>query len=153
MVGGEQAQDSPSPRQPPRDSMRFVIMGCGRLGSTLAAELDAEGHDVAVIDEDPSAFAWLPDAFGGRTIVGRGEDADVQRQAGAPAADVFLALANGDNRNAMAAQVARGISGSKRVVARIFDPERAEIYRELGIRVVNPTTALDELVRRAAFDQ
>ena len=154
----EQAPPAASPGEPvlrgaPRGQMRFVIMGCGRLGSTLAAELDAEGHDVAVIDEDPAAFAWLPDAFGGRTVVGQGEDIDVQRQAGAPAADVFLALANGDNRNAMAAQVARSISGAKRVVARIFDPERAEMYRGLGIRVVNPTTALDELVRRAAFDQ
>lgn len=127
-------------------------MGCGRLGSTLAAELDAEGHNVAVIDQDASAFNWLPDSFRGRTVHGTGEDAAVQANAGVPQADIFLALANGDNRNAMGAQVAMHIHGAHRVVARIFDPERAEIYRELGIRVVNPTTVLDSLVREAAFE-
>ena len=132
---------------------RIVIMGCGRLGSTLAAELDSEGARVTVIDVDPAAFNWLPDAFSGSLIVGPGEDAGVQARAGVGEADVFLALANGDNRNAMAAQVARRILGAKRVVARIFDPERAEMYRELGIRVVNPTTVLDELVHKAAFGQ
>ncbi len=133
--------------------MRVVIMGCGRLGSTLASELDAEGHRVTVIDQDASAFNWLPDAFRGDTILGAGEDAGVQARAGVPGADVFLALANGDNRNAMAAQVALHIHGARRAVARIFDPERAEVYRELGIRVVNPTTVLDSLVREAAFER
>ncbi len=132
--------------------MRVVIMGCGRLGSTLAAELDAEGHSVVVIDQDASAFNWLPDSFRGRTVLGSGEDVAVQARAGAPQADIFLALANGDNRNAMAAQIALHIHGARRVVARIYDPERAEIYRELGIRVVNPTTVLDALVREAAFE-
>lgn len=132
--------------------MHVVVMGCGRLGSTIAAELDAEGHRVTVIDHDESAFNWLPDSFGGETVLGAGEDAAVQARAGAPQADIFLALANGDNRNAMAAQVAMHIHGARRVVARIFDPERAEIYRELGIRVVNPTTALEALVREAAFE-
>ena len=132
--------------------MRIVIMGCGRLGSTIAAEFDAEGHAVTVIDHDESAFNWLPESFGGETVLGAGEDAAVQERAGAPQADIFLALANGDNRNAMAAQVALHVHGAARVVARIFDPERAEIYRELGIGVVNPTTALESLVRAAAFD-
>lgn len=132
--------------------MRVVIMGCGRLGSTLARELDGEGHQVIVIDVEAAAFNWLDEGFGGRTIVGAGEDIAVQRLAGVPAADIFLALANGDNRNAMAAQVAKHIHHAPRVVARIYDPERAEIYRELGIRVVNPTTVLDRLVREAAFE-
>ena len=132
--------------------MRVVIMGCGRLGSTLAAELDAEGHTVVVIDQDASAFNWLPASFHGTTVHGSGEDVAVQARAGAPQADIFLALANGDNRNAMAAQIALHIHGARRVVARIYDPERAEIYRELGIRVVNPTTVLDSLVREAAFE-
>ena len=127
-------------------------MGCGRLGSTLAAELDAEGHHVVVIDVDPSAFHWLADGFRGRTVLGRGEDIDVQLAAAVPQADIFLALANGDNRNAMAAQVAKLLHHAPRVVARIYDPERAELYRQLGIRVVDPTTALDRLVRQAAFD-
>ena len=132
--------------------MRVVIMGCGRLGSTLASELDAEGHTVVVIDQDASAFNWLPASFHGSTVLGSGEDVAVQARAGVPQADIFLALANGDNRNAMAAQVALHIHGARRVVARIYDPERAEIYRELGIRVVNPTTVLDSLVREAAFE-
>jgi trk system potassium uptake protein TrkA len=132
--------------------MRVVIMGCGRLGSTLARELDGEGHHVTVIDLEAAAFNWLDDDFGGRTIVGAGEDIAVQRLAGVPEADIFLALANGDNRNAMAAQVAMHIHHAPRVVARIYDPERAEIYRGLGLRVVNPTTVLDRLVREAAFE-
>ena len=132
--------------------MQVVIMGCGRLGSTIAAEFDEEGHEVVVIDHDESAFNWLPAEFGGRKVLGAGEDVEVQARAGTEEADIFLALANGDNRNAMAAQVALHIHGAKRVVARIFDPERAEIYEELGIRVVNPTTALESLVREAAFE-
>ena len=132
--------------------MRVVIMGCGRLGSTLAQELDSEGHQVTVIDVDSSAFNWLDDAFRGRTVIGAGEDIDVQQVAGVPQADIFLALANGDNRNAMAVQVAKHIHRAPRVVARIYDPERADVYRELGINVVNPTTILDQMVREAAFE-
>ncbi len=131
--------------------MRVVIMGCGRLGSTLARELDQEGHNVTVIDIDSAAFNWLDDDFRGSTIVGAGEDIEVQEVAGVPGADIFLALANGDNRNAMAVQVAKHVHRAARVVARIYDPERAEVYRQLGINVVNPTTILDQMVREAAF--
>jgi trk system potassium uptake protein TrkA len=131
--------------------MRVVIMGCGRLGSTLARELDQEGHNVTVIDVDAAAFNWLEDDFRGSTVVGAGEDIAVQEVAGVPGADIFLALANGDNRNAMAVQVAKHIHQATRVVARIYDPERAEVYRRLGINVVNPTTILDQMVREAAF--
>ena len=131
--------------------MKIVIMGCGRLGSRIAAEFDAEGHEVAVIDNDRGAFNWLPHEFRGQTVLGPGEDRSVQERAGVPEADIFMALANGDNRNAMAAQVAMRLHGIDRAVARIFDPERAEVYRELGIRVVNPTTVLGDLVREAAF--
>ncbi len=131
--------------------MRVVIMGCGRLGSTLARELDHEGHHVTVIDVDGTAFNWLEDNFRGDTVAGAGEDIAVQQAAGVPGADIFLALANGDNRNAMAVQVAKHIHGARRVVARIYDPERADVYRQIGINVVNPTTILDQLVREAAF--
>ena len=131
--------------------MHVVIMGCGRLGSTLARELDSEGHHVTVIDIDAAAFNWLEDDFRGTTIVGAGEDIAVQQAAGVQRADIFLALANGDNRNAMAVQVAKHIHKAPRVVARIYDPERADVYRQLGINVVNPTTILDQMVREAAF--
>ena len=133
--------------------MRVVIMGCGRLGSTLAQELDREGHHVTVIDVDAGAFNWLEENFRGLTIIGAGEDVEVQHAAGVPRADIFLALANGDNRNAMAVQVAKHIHNAPRVVARIYDPERAEVYRQLGINVVNPTTILDRMVREAAFGE
>ena len=101
--------------------MKFVIMGCGRLGRTVATELDSEGHEVVVIDFDEGAFHLLPAGFSGRTVLGNGVDKEIQRQAGTPDADVFMALANGDNRNAMAAQVAKHLHGVDRVIARIFD--------------------------------
>lgn len=126
-------------------------MGCGRLGRTVAVDLDAEGHDVAVIDTSPVAFRMLPPTFQGRTVLGNGVDKEVQLEAGTPDADVFMALAQGDNRNAMAAQVAKHIHGVDRVVARIFDVPRAEMYRELGIEAVNPTVIVADLVRQAAF--
>ena len=126
-------------------------MGCGRVGALVASELEADGHEVAVIDYDARAFLLLPTDFRGRKIVGNGVDKEVQRNAGTPAADIFMALANGDNRNAMAAQVAKHLHGVPRVVARIFDPERAEVYRELDVRAVNPTVVVTDLVREAAF--
>ncbi len=126
-------------------------MGCGRVGARVAAEFDEEGHDVSVIDLQLDAFRLLPRDFHGRMIVGNGVDRDVQSEAGAEGADIFMALANGDNRNAMAAQVAKHLLGVPRVVARIFDPERAEVYRELGVEAVNPTVVVSDLVRQAAL--
>ncbi|MEE9277706.1 MAG: TrkA family potassium uptake protein [Dehalococcoidia bacterium] len=131
--------------------MKIVIMGCGRVGARIAGELENEGHEVSVIDYDDEAFLNLLPGFSGRTVVGNGVDKDVQREAGAVGADIFMALANGDNRNAAAAQVAKHINGVPRVVARIFDPERAEVYRELGVHAVNPTVVVTNLVRDAAF--
>ena len=131
--------------------MRVVIMGCGRVGSRLAGELEAEGHEVAVIDYDAAAFRELPGGFQGLRIVGNGVDKGVQAEAGVPDADIFMALANGDNRNAMAAQVALHLHRVPRAVARIFDPERAELSRELGVRTVNPTVIVTDLAREAAF--
>ena len=126
-------------------------MGCGRVGARIAAELEVEGHELSVIDFEADAFGLLPRSFKGRTVVGNGVDVDVQRAAGGAEAAIFMALANGDNRNAMAAQVAKHLLGVERVVARIFDPERAEVYRELGVEAVNPTVAITDLVRAAAF--
>ena len=126
-------------------------MGCGRVGSRMAGELETEGHEVSVIDHDAGAFLLLPPDFRGRTVLGNGVDKDVQREAGCEGADIFMALANGDNRNAMAAQVAQHLLNVPRVVARIFDPERAEVYRELGVRAVNPTILITDEVRESAF--
>lgn len=126
--------------------MKAVIMGCGRVGSAVATELLAAGHEVALVDVDSSAFRLLPEGFPGKTVVGNGVDKDVLRAAGIEGADVFMALAYGDNRNAMAAQVAKHLFGVPRVIARIYDPARSEIYQELGVITVSPTTTVTKLV-------
>ena len=123
-------------------------MGCGRVGARLAGELAQEGHRVSVIDVEAAAFLRLPEGFTGKTVLGTGVDKDVQREAGIEDAALFLALAHGDNRNAMAAQVAKRLFGVERVVARIYDPERAAIYEVLGVTAVSPTTVLTDLLHR-----
>lgn len=127
--------------------MRVVIVGCGRVGGLLAGRLDAEGHEVTVVDLERSAFeAHLPAGFGGNTLLGDGKDTDVLRQAGLEGADAFLAMTQGDNRNLMAAQVAREIFGVSRVVCKVNDPIRAHMYRSRGIATWSRTTILAELV-------
>ncbi len=116
--------------------MHFVIMGCGRVGSTLARSLKAAGHDVAVIDQDESSFRRLGAGFEGRRITGVGFDRDVQREAGIEQAHAFAAVSSGDNSNILAARVAREQFGIDHVVARIYDPKRAAVYERLGIPTV-----------------
>jgi trk system potassium uptake protein len=120
--------------------MRVIILGCGRVGSTLALMLDSEGHEVSIIDVDPSAFRRLGEDFGGRAISGIGISADVLRDAGTENAAAFLAVTNGDNTNIMAAQIAKVIFNVPRVMARIYDPLRAEVYREADIETLCITT-------------
>ena len=127
--------------------MNVVIMGCGRVGSRVATLLDDEGHQVSVIDTNQAAFSRLPADFRGGTILGTGIDEDVLRSAGIEEADAFLALTEGDNRNIMAAQVAREVFGVREVVARIYDPAREEIYRGLGLDTICPTRLIGDLVR------
>ena len=122
--------------------MNVVIMGCGRVGARVAALLDHAGHRVTVIDQEPSAFLRLPAEFGGDTIIGTGIDEDVLRQAGIEQADAFVAVTNGDNRNIMAAQVARMIFDVPRIILRIYDPVREDTYRRLGLTTVCPTTTI-----------
>ncbi len=111
-------------------------MGCGRVGATLATSLEARGHEVAVIDSDERAFRRLAKGFSGHRIKGVGFDRDVMRRAGVPNAYAFAAVSSGDNSNIIAARVARETFGVKRVVARIYDPGRAEIFERLGIPTV-----------------
>ena len=113
--------------------MKVVIMGCGRVGARIASMLDHNGHEVTVIDTDSRAFRRLPADFGGETIIGTGIDEDVLRTAGIEAGDAFIAVTNGDNRNIMAAQVARLIFDVPEVVCRIYDPVREDTYRRLGL--------------------
>ena len=127
--------------------MKYVIVGCGRVGSTLAKLLDAEDQEVTVVDENPAAFKRLGTHFGGRVEVGTGIDYDVLRRAGAQNADGFVAVTDGDNRNVMAALIAQRMFGIRRIVARIYDPPRGQLYRELGIETVCPTTVGAKIVR------
>lgn len=113
--------------------MKIVIVGCGRVGASVADAYDRSGHDVLVLDETTAAFDRLPSTFGGVAIRGDGTDEDVLERAGAKGADVFLALTEGDNRNVMAAQLAAEALGIEKVVAKINDPLRATAYAELGI--------------------
>ncbi|GAB3592674.1 TrkA family potassium uptake protein [Angustibacter peucedani] len=129
--------------------MHFVIMGCGRVGSTLAHSLEAQGHEVAVIDQDETAFRRLGAGFEGRRVTGVGFDRDTLLEAGIEQAYAFAAVSSGDNSNILAARVARETFGVENVVARIYDPGRAEIYQRLGI----PTVATvrwtsDQMLRR-----
>lgn len=116
--------------------MHFVIMGCGRVGSALANDLDARGHSVAVVDQVADSFRRLSHDFGGRRVVGVGFDRDRLMEAGIERADAFAAVSSGDNSNILAARVARETFGVPRVVARIYDPKRAEVYERLGIPTV-----------------
>ena len=126
--------------------MKAVIMGCGRVGARVASLLDHTGNDVTVIDIDSRAFQRLPTTFGGDTIIGTGIDEDVLRRAGIEDADAFIAVSNGDNRNIMAAQVARLIFNVPEVVCRIYDPVREDTYRRLGLTTVCPTTTISEMI-------
>lgn len=120
--------------------MKVVILGCGRVGSTLATMLDRSGHTVAIIDQSSDSFQRLSPEFGGETIVGNGVDEDVMMRAGIKDADAFVAVTNGDNRNIMASQIAKEIFRVKRVMCRIYDPIREQTYHELGMDTMCPTT-------------
>lgn len=124
-------------------------MGCGRVGSTLAKDFQALGHSVAVIDQDREAFRRLGADFNGLTVAGVGFDRDTLIEAGIEKADAFAAVSNGDNSNILAARVARETYGVQNVVARIYDPGRAEIYQRLGIPTVATVLwTTDQIMRR-----
>lgn len=124
-------------------------MGCGRVGSTVAHILEDQGHSVAVIDQDPESFRKLPSGFKGTKVTGIGFDRDVLTEAGIERADAFAAVSSGDNSNVIAARVARESFGVQRVVARIYDPRRAEVYQRLGIPTVATVAwTADQMLRR-----
>jgi trk system potassium uptake protein TrkA len=119
--------------------MKIVIMGCGRVGAALATMLDADGHDVTVLDIRPDAFKRLPPQFKGRKHAGNGIDQDVLARIGLDQADAFVAVTQGDNRNVMATQMAKHLFGVRRNLCRIYDPIREEIYGDLGLETISPT--------------
>ncbi|MDE2127098.1 MAG: NAD-binding protein [Armatimonadetes bacterium] len=128
--------------------MNVVILGCGRVGSTLARMLFDDGHEVTVIDQQSDAFRRLGARYKGRRVIGNGIDEDVMRAAGVPAADVFIAVTQGDNRNIMAAQIARYRFKIGKVIARIYDPIRADRYRQMGIITLCSTTIASGLLKQ-----
>lgn len=132
--------------------MRVLIMGCGRVGSGLAARFADEGHEVTIVDTDAFAFRRLLPSFQGRRMVGSGTDDRTLIEAGIEQADVFVALASGDNRNILASQKARHIYQVDTVVTRVKDPLRAELFSRLGLRTFSPTKVGIELAAEAIFD-
>jgi trk system potassium uptake protein TrkA len=127
--------------------MKVVIMGCGRVGAQLAALLDADGHEITILDTDAYSFRRLAPTFGGTALIGNGIDQDSLERAGIKKAEVFVALTQGDNRNVMAAQIAKHIYNVPRVLSRIYDPLRRDLYDTLGIEAFSPTTIFAQLVR------
>ncbi len=127
--------------------MKIVIMGCGRVGAQLAGLLDADGHTVTVLDNDAYSFRRLAPTFGGTALFGNGIDAEALKRAGIEEADVFVAMTQGDNRNVMAAQIAKHIFNVPRVICRIYDPLRQELYDTLGLEAFSPTTIFAHLVQ------
>jgi trk system potassium uptake protein TrkA len=129
--------------------VHVVIMGCGRVGSTLARSLEERNHTVSVIDSEPDAFRRLGPSFNGDKVTGIGFDQEVLEKAGIRRADAFAAVSSGDNSNIIAARVARETFGIEQVVARIYDPGRAEVYQRLGITTVATVKwTADQVLRR-----
>lgn len=129
-------------------TVHVVIVGCGRVGSTLGRELVAGGHTVAVVDRKSEAFSRLGETFSGQKIAGIGFDRDILIEAGIEKAGALAAVTNGDNSNILIARVAREEFGIERVVARIYDPKRAEIYERLGIATVATVKWTSERILR-----
>jgi trk system potassium uptake protein TrkA len=127
--------------------MYVIIAGCGRVGSELAKLLSSEGHNVVVVDKSADSFKRLGKKFNGLTMVGSGFDVELLKEAGIEKADAFCSVTNGDNTNILSSQVAKKIFKVPRVIARIYDPHRAEIYRSLGLDVISGTTLLAAMIR------
>jgi trk system potassium uptake protein TrkA len=127
--------------------MKILIMGCGRVGARLASLLDEDGHQVTILDNDTYSFRRLPPSFSGTALFGNGIDEEALKKAGIEDADVFVALTQGDNRNVMACQVAKTVFKVPRVVCRIYDPLREEMYSALGLETISPTKIFAQLMR------
>jgi len=127
--------------------MKVVIMGCGRVGAKLADLLDGDGHQVTILDTDDYSFRRLPATFNGTALLGDGTDEEVLKRAGIEEADAFVAVTQEDNRNVMAVQIAKHIFNVPRIVCRIYDPLRRELYNTLGIEAFSPTTIFAQMLK------
>ena len=127
--------------------MKVLIMGCGRVGARLASLLGEDGHEVTILDNDTYSFRRLPPSFSGTALFGNGIDEEVLKKAGIEEADIFVAVTQGDNRNVMACQVAKHVFKVPRVLCRIYDPLREEMYSALGLETISPTKIFAQLLR------
>jgi len=127
--------------------MKVVIMGCGRVGAQLASLLDREGHKVTILDTDAYSFRRLSSDFNGTALLGNGIDQEALKRAGIEEADAFLALTQGDNRNVMAAQIAKHLFNVPRAICRIYDPLRQELYSTLKLEAFSPTTIFAQMLK------
>lgn len=136
--------------------LRIVILGCGRVGSTIATTMDCEGHDVTMIDQNPDSFRRLGSDYAGKKVIGNGIDEDTLRRAAVQDCDAFVAVTNGDNRNIMSSQMAKVRFNAKKVLARIYDPIRASAYSEMGVETLCTTCIgaglLHDMILGNAFD-
>lgn len=135
-----------------KNSLYIVIVGCGRLGSHLANQLSRVGHSVVVIDSNEETFNDLSPGFSGFRVVGDATQIAVLKEAKLKQADVFFATTHEDNVNLMVAQVSRRVFDVPHVLARVFDPKREEVYAQLGIETICPTSVAAELFLRAVAD-
>jgi|ERR1035437_2160560 trk system potassium uptake protein TrkA len=127
--------------------MKILIMGCGRTGAHLAASLDEDGHTVTILDTNDYSFRRLPSGFKGTALVGDGTNDETLKKAGIVEMDAFVAVTQGDNRNILAAQIAKHLFNCPKVLLRIYDPMRRELYNNLGLEAFSPTTIFAQLLK------
>ena len=133
--------------------MNVLIIGCGRVGAELARTLSADGHNITVLDKNEPAFRRLGDGFNGTTLVGNGIDIENVRQAGVEKADIAVVTTNGDNTNLMAAQICKKIFNISKVITRVYDPVRAEIFRQNDLDIISGTTVVSAMRRRRVAEE
>lgn len=133
--------------------MYVIIAGCGRVGSELAKLLSGEGHNVVVVDKNPESFVRLGKKFNGLTLVGGAFDQKVLKEAGIEKADAFCCVTNGDNTNIVSSQVAKKIFKVPKVIARVYDPQRAELYQTLGLNIISGTSLFAALIRDKLIEE
>ena len=127
--------------------MKVIIMGCGRVGAQLATLLDSEEHQVTVLDNDAYSFRRLPSTFNGTALLGNGLDREALKKAGIEQAEAFIAVTQGDNRNVMASQIAKHVFNVPKVICRIYDPLRRDLYNTLGLEAISPTTIFARILK------
>jgi trk system potassium uptake protein TrkA len=133
--------------------VHIIIVGCGRVGSQLAQILSSEGHNVVIIDKNSTSFKRLGPDFNGITITGIGFDPEILKRAGIERADALAAVTNGDNSNIMVSQIAKKMYNVPRVITRIYDPLRADIYKKFGLNTISTTTIVAQIFRSALLKE